>query len=222
MIRLRKGCEPQVLVENHDAWTAEYVNWLDNREGNEPRRYAHPDIRAALEAETHEKCAYCEGKFKHVAYGHIEHKLPKRKYPNLVCAWTNLTVACPVCNTNKGDYDDPECRLLDPHVDDVETMVVFVGWLAHAKPGGRANKTIEQLDLNRPALVYERERVLKDLGRNLDRLERYAHMRDLVDEFWHEIERLTAAESGEFTSACRQILEQQLKIRGIAKPAPCH
>ena len=135
MIRLRKGCEPQVLVENRDAWTAEYVDWHETRTGREPDKYRHQDIKAALEAETHCKCAYCEGRFKAVSYGHIEHKLPKSKCPNLVCAWTNLTIACQVCNTKKGDYYDPECRLLDPHVDDVETMVVFVGWLAHAELG---------------------------------------------------------------------------------------
>lgn len=142
MIRLRKGCEPQSLVENCDAWTAEYVNWLEARTGREPRRYAAPDIRAALEAETHSKCAYCEGRFTPFSHGHIEHKLPKRKYPELICAWTNLIVACQVCNTNKGDYDDPECRLLDPNVDDVETLVVFAGSFALAACGSRADKTI--------------------------------------------------------------------------------
>ena len=101
MIGLCKGCEPQVLAENRTAWTAEYANWLADREGNEPRRYADPDIRPALEAETHSKCAYCEGRFKHVAYVYVEHKLLKRKYPKLVCAGENLTVACPVCNTHK-------------------------------------------------------------------------------------------------------------------------
>ncbi|MXZ25090.1 MAG: hypothetical protein F4Y80_09550 [Caldilineaceae bacterium SB0665_bin_21] len=217
MIRLCKGCEPQALAENRDAWTAEYVNWLEDREGNEPRRYADPDIRAALEAETHSKCAYCEGRFKHVAYGHVEHKLPKRKYPELVCAWENLTVACPVCNTNKGDFDDPKCRLLDPHMDDVETMVVFVGSLAHAEPGSRADKTISRISLNRPDLLLAREEVLKSLGRILDRLERFANMRDLVDQLWCDVERLTAAE-GQFASACRQILEQQLEKRGLARP----
>ena len=113
------------------------MNWLDDREGNEPKPYAYPDIRAALEAETHRKCAYCEGRFESVSYGHIEHKLPKRKHPMLVCAWENLTLACPRCNTNKGDYDDPECRLLDPHVDDVEKLVVFVGPMALARQGKR-------------------------------------------------------------------------------------
>lgn len=221
MIRLRKGCEPQVLVQNHDAWTAKYVNWLEDRKSREPRPYTHRDIRAALEAETHCKCAYCEGRFKPVSYGDIEHKLPKSKCPTLVCAWTNLTMACQVCNTNKGDYCDPECRLLDPHVDDVETMVVFAGSFALAEPGRRADKTIEQLKLNRPDLLLAREEVLKDLGRNLDRLERFANMRELVDQLWCDVERLTAAE-GEFASACRQILEQQLVKRGIAKPVPCH
>ena len=221
MIRLRKGCEPQILVENRDGWTAEYVNWLEDRKGSEPRRYTHPAIRAALEVETHCKCAYCEGRFKPVSYGHIEHKLPKRKCPKLVCAWTNLTVACQVCNTNKGDYYDSECRLLDPYVDDVEKLVVFAGSFALPECGSRADKTIERLKLNRPDLLLAREEVLKTLSRNLDLVERYANMRDLVDQLWCEVEQLTAAQ-GEFASAGRQILEQQLKSRGIAKPAPCH
>ena len=45
------------------------------------------------------------------------HKLPKSKFPELVCDWENLTIACPKCNTNKGDYDLPlECPLLGPAV----------------------------------------------------------------------------------------------------------
>ena len=216
MIRLRKGCEPQILVENRDAWTAEYVNWLEDCKGSEPRRYRDRNIRAALEAETHSKCAYCEGRFKAVSYGHIEHKLPKRKYPELVCAWTNLTMACQMCNTNKGDYDDPECRLLDPHVDDVETMVVFAGSFALAKCGSRADRTIEQLKLNRSDLFLAREGILKNLRRILDLVERAVDEPAVVNELWLDIDSLTAAE-GQFASACRQDLECQLETRGIAR-----
>ncbi len=220
MIRLRKGCEPQILVENRDAWTAEYVNWLEARTGREPRRYAAPDIRAALEAETHAKCAYCEGRFKPVSYGHIEHKLPKRKYPHLVCAWTNLTVACQVCNTNKGDYDDPACRLLDPHVDDVEKLVVFAGSFALAGCGKRAARTIERLKLNRPDLLLAREEVLKTLHRILGLVDRAVDEPAVVHELWLDVDSLTTA-SGVFASACRQDLEYQLETRGIARqPAP--
>ena len=50
MIRLNQGAEPQILVENGEAWTAEYVKWCENPVGMTPRRYAHPEIRSALEA----------------------------------------------------------------------------------------------------------------------------------------------------------------------------
>ena len=138
MIRLNQGEQPQVLVENGGPWTAEYVNWCEDRVGTEPRRYAHPEIRSALEAETGSKCAYCEGRISDVAYTHIEHKLPKSRYPNLVCAWENLTIACPRCNTNKGNYDAPECPLLDPYIDDVEEAVAFGGPLALPRGGARS------------------------------------------------------------------------------------
>ena len=90
------------------------MNWCVNRVGTEPKRYAHSEIRSGLEAETYSKCAYCEGRVSDVAYTHIEHKLPKRKHPHLVCDWENLTIACPRCNTKKADYDAPECPLLNP------------------------------------------------------------------------------------------------------------
>ena len=147
MIHLNQGAPPQVLVENSEAWIVEYVNWSLNRAGTEPRRYAHEDIRAALEAETNSKCAYCEGRISDVAYTNIEHKLPKSRYPHLVCTWENLTIACPRCNTNKGDYDAPECPLLDPYADDVEREVVFFGPLALARGGARARATISLLKL---------------------------------------------------------------------------
>lgn len=221
MIRLCKGCEPQILVENRTAWTAEYVDWLKDSEGNEPRRYADPDIRAALEAETYSKCAYCEGRFKPTSYGHIEHKLPKRKYPKLVCVWTNLTVACQVCNTNKGDYDDPTCRLLDPHVDDVEELVVFAGPMAFTRNDSRTHATIKCLQLNRDGLFFQRKQILERLNSILDTVQRACNEPAVVRALWFDIDSLTAAD-GEYASACRQFLKSELRERGIAKPAPCH
>ena len=94
------------------------------------------------------KCAYCEGTIGDVAYTHIEHKLPKSKYPTLVCAWENLTIACPRCNTNKGNYDAPECPLLDPYIDHVEKEVAFGGPMALARGGARASATITRLTLS--------------------------------------------------------------------------
>ena len=217
MIRLNQGAQPQVLAENGDAWVAEYVNWRKNPVGKEPRRYAQPEIRSVLEAETGSKCAYCEGRIKDVAYTHIEHKLPKSKYPKLVCTWENLTIACPKCNTKKGDYDVPECQLLDPYVDDVEEEVAFGGPLALPRGGARAHATITRLELNRMELLFARGEALTSLHRLLDLVERASGQPALVWSLWLEIDVVTAAK-GEFASACRQFLTSQMAERGLQGP----
>ncbi len=217
MIRLNQGAQPQALVENGEAWTAEYVKWCENPAGPEPRRYAHPEIRIALELETNSKCAYCEGRISDVAYTHIEHKLPKRKHPQLVCDWENLTIACPKCNTNKGDYDVPECLLLDPHVDDVEEEMVFFGPLALARGGPRVRATITCLALNRMALLFARGEAITHLDRLLDLVERAGSEPDVLRSLWLDIDVMTAA-AGEFASACRHFLASQIAERGLTKP----
>lgn len=217
MIRLSQGAEPQILVDNSGAWTAEYVNWWQSREGAEPRRYAHEDIRAALEAETRSKCAYCEGRVSDVAYTNIEHKLPKSKHPHLVCAWENLTIACPRCNTNKDDYDAPECPLLDPYTDDVEEAVAFGGPLALPRGGDRSRATITILRLNRMDLLFARGEALSRLDRLLDLVERAANEPAALRVLWLDIDTVTAAE-GEFASACRYFLAWQMEERGLTKP----
>ena len=217
MIRLIQGTRPQVLVQNSEAWTAEYVRWCENPVGTEPRPYAHPDIRLALESETNSKCAYCEGRVSDVAYTHIEHKLPKRKHPKLVCAWENLTIACPRCNTNKGEYDAPECPLLDPYVDEVEDAVVFFGPLALARGGPPARATITRLALNRSALLFARGEAIESLDKLLDLVERTGSKPDVLRSLWLDIDVMTAA-AGEFASACRHFLGSQMAERGLTKP----
>ena len=217
MIRLNQGAQPQVLVDKGEEWTDEYVKWCDNPAGTEPRRYAHPEIRSALELETKSKCAYCEGRVNHVAYTHIEHKLPKSKYPQLVCDWANLTIACPRCNTKKSDYDAPECPLLDPYTDDVERAVVFFGPLALARGGARAQATITLLDLNRMNLLHARGEAIVRLDKLLNLVERAASQPDVLRVLRLEIEVMTAS-GGEFASACRHFLAAQITERGLTKP----
>ena len=217
MIRLHQEAQPQVLVEKGDQWTAEYVKWCENPVGTEPQRYANPELRSALELETNSKCAYCEGLIRDVAYTHIEHKLPKRKHPKLVCAWGNLTIACPKCNTNKGDYDIPECPLLDPYIDDVEEEVAFFGPLALPRGGARARATITRLALNRKDLLFARGEAITSLDRLLDLVERASSEPDVLRSLWLDIDVVTAA-AGEFASACRHFLASQIAERDLAKP----
>lgn len=218
MIKLLRSATPPVLSTNAAAWNAEYVAWSQDRTAPEPRRYAHQDVRAALEADTASKCAYCEGRINDVAYSHIEHQLPKRHHPALVCEWSNLTLGCPRCNTNKGEYNDSTCPLLDPYVDDVESQIAFGGPLALPRGGARAKMTINTLDLNRTALLSSRSEVLQRLDLLLDLLERAAGEDAVIVALWSDIDRLCASQA-EFASACRYFVSAQCDERGIVRPA---
>jgi uncharacterized protein (TIGR02646 family) len=70
-------------------------------------------VKNALLRIQHNKCCYCESKFRHTSYGAVEHYRPKgsvkqapgqrEEYPGyywLVYDWNNLLVSCEVCNTS--------------------------------------------------------------------------------------------------------------------------
>src|SRR5437660_11067609 len=107
MIKLSKTDEPAVLIERKADWTRTLVE--KGARGEEPsdgekNRYRHPDIKQALIAETHGKCAYCESKLLHITYGDVEHIVPKSAKIELSFQWKNLTLACDRCNTNKNAH----------------------------------------------------------------------------------------------------------------------
>jgi uncharacterized protein (TIGR02646 family) len=73
--------------------------------------YAHEDVKAALKAMQHDKCAFCESKVSHIAYGDVEHFRPKggfRQHKDhalgrpgyywLAYEWDNLLFSCQLCN----------------------------------------------------------------------------------------------------------------------------
>ena len=75
--------------------------------------YADSSVKDVLLAAQHEKCCYCESKFRGTSYGAVEHFRPKGNirtadgmptlYPGyywLAYEWENLLVSCEVCNTS--------------------------------------------------------------------------------------------------------------------------
>ena len=160
MIRLEKSTEPNVLAQNAAAWIAEFAATL--AAGNDPtptvnNRYRHPEIKAALIAETHSKCAYCEVKALVGGFGDVEHIIAKKYRPDLRFSWPNLTLACDVCNTRKGAHED----IIDPYLDDPDEHFRFFGPMLTVRPGsdiGRRTQAI--LDLNRlPLLEHRKEKI---------------------------------------------------------------
>lgn len=163
MIKISKAPKPQVLIDNAATWTKEYWDCLkaDKKPSDEIKyRYNHPEIKKALEKETNGKCAYCESKIKQVAYGDIEHILPKNKNarPELYVEWDNLTLACEQCNrAGKGTYYDPNLPLVNPYTDTPGDYLRDFGPLIMPLPGNnRGIATEKVIKLNRGALVERR------------------------------------------------------------------
>lgn len=161
MIKLNKAECPAVLQENATAWTEAIIQKIANGEeltATEKYRYRHADIKQALVDETHGKCAYCESKLRHITYGDVEHIIPKKVDPNLCYAWANLTLACDICNTEKGIRED----IIDPYSEDPDDHLQFLGPYYFPKPESDLGLISEDaLKLNRAELNERRTDVLR-------------------------------------------------------------
>lgn len=160
---LTKRAEPICLTTESKKWTNEFAVAISIG-APLPTRWRHRQIVDGLVAETMGKCAYCEGYIPDVAYPHIDHILPKSVRPDLVVEWTNLTLACPACNTSKGDYFDAEVPLVNPYIDNPDDHFTFAGPMLAPMIGDvRARTTVRRLKLQRAALVLSRMKRIEDL-----------------------------------------------------------
>ena len=211
MRKLKKSSKPQILIDNASTWTTEYCACLNA--GKQPsdtiaHRYSHPEIKAALEKETHKKCAYCESKIKHVSYGDIEHILPKNKNarPDLYVEWTNLTLSCEQCNrSGKHIYYNPQLPLINPYTDVPEEFLYDIGPLVMPIPGNdRSIATEKVLKLNRPALVEQRTERIMMIEALLQSWakEQNETLKNLLSEQLHD----EYAEDKEFSSTIKSFL----------------
>ena len=93
-----------------------YTNW-DGRKQFNFSRYSEAEVKDALEALFHGKCAYCESNFRHIAPEDIEHWRPKGAviladgteqkpgYYWLAATWSNLLPSCIDCNRRRRQED---------------------------------------------------------------------------------------------------------------------
>jgi uncharacterized protein (TIGR02646 family) len=87
---------------------------------------AYLELRDALAAASHHKCAYCEA---HAPKPQVDHVQPKQRHPELAFTWDNLLPACGDCNKAKGTQGgigpDGRPRLLDPSAEDPGASLVW-------------------------------------------------------------------------------------------------
>jgi hypothetical protein len=176
MIRLHKGDAPAVLTANHGAWTAELLA-LVGAGAEVPkhvgRRYAHPDIKAAVRRDSFDKCVYCESKVTHVTFGDVEHIRPKAVFRTETFEWNNLAFVCTRCNNAKLDTYDQAAPPINPYVEDPSDFLSAVGALVWPRPGSdRGTITESLLKLNRPELVAARTQRLESVRRLVDAIAR--------------------------------------------------
>ncbi|WP_157850915.1 HNH endonuclease [Mycolicibacterium obuense] len=167
MRKLDKSDIPASLAANGAQWTAKFMAVPDP---SKPVVWRDDELVASLKTETHAKCAYCEGKILDVSYAHVEHILPKSERPELVVTWTNLTIACQVCNTEKREYHDVSLPLVNPFTDDPTEFLEFNGPFISEKDGNaRGERTVDRLNLGRTPLLLARAEKIDFIRRLLSR-----------------------------------------------------
>jgi 5-methylcytosine-specific restriction endonuclease McrA len=211
MIRLAKLPKPRVLIENEVEWTTMLIRKTAAGESvstTEKSRYRHPEIKATLIQETFGKCAYCESKLQHITYGDVEHISPKSTEPEAIFQWENLTLACDVCNTNKGDRFPNREGLVDPYNHDPQARFHIFGPFIFATPGDNdARYTELTLDLNRTALLERRNEKIKYLR---DMVETVAAASERLRPRLLEVLKLETAPDQEFSALARSYLAKYL------------
>lgn len=214
MIKLQKRPKPAVLERNADSWTKAVLEKLEQSlelAAHEKSKYNHPDVKAALIDETYGKCAYCESKIMHIAYGDIEHIAPKKISPELWFEWENLTLACDVCNTKKSSKEN----IIDPYENDPARRVMFIGATIWPAPGDELAKySIEELELNREALTARRQEKIEYLMMLLEIIAK-TNTHELRERLKQDF-MLELANDKEFAGLARCVADE-LRLRGFLR-----
>ena len=162
-------------------------------------------MKSALVAETHGKCAYCESKLRHISYGDIEHVVPKSDTPDGWFIWSNLTLACDICNTNKSNAPINGDVFVDPYEVDPELHFWQIGGMVQPKPGCDAAALTERLlQLNRAELIERRTARLENLMTMIDVIER-AKQADLKKILWDDFCKETDSDR-EYAALAREVV----------------
>ncbi|GEM_PF-927698 len=172
MRQVQRGSAPSGFENQAKTWQVEFetikstdskitpqIFWSKVRQRQAMQRYAETLYQAFQH-----KCVFCE--VKPVAASlQIEHYRPKSHYLDLMFAWENWLVACPVCNTAKGDQfllcQEQPC-LIDPTAENPADHVSFICSEILSKTN-RGKHTITKIKLNRTILVESRKRWLLQL-----------------------------------------------------------
>ncbi len=120
MRNVNRPPKPASLARNADKWTRVFLSETrkakksDKKvEGKHYDKYRASGVKEALVSMYNGLCCYCEARVDHIAFEEIEHRHPKRRFPERAFDWDNLHLACPKCNRGKSDRWDEKHPILD-------------------------------------------------------------------------------------------------------------
>lgn len=129
---------------------------------------SYHDWKEHLLTEGKYQCVYCAiniNSFGGIRNFHVEHYKPKAKdkFPELINEYSNLFVACSICNCFKSDdWPNEPSTLLDNHAFPDPSKIDYSSFLEHNSNAVVESKNItgkyiiQKLFLNRPQLILER------------------------------------------------------------------
>lgn len=176
----QRGLAPELLQRHGTAIAQDYIA---KRQANPGYVFRWPQrdgqsllavTRAALEAMTEVRCAYCDGHpIAAMGDAQIDHFRPKSReeFYELVCTWENLFLICYACNKAKKDkWDDALLRPDEPGFTfsryfsyRTDTGSLEPNAAASTHEQHRARRTIEILDLNRAGACVLRKNTVRTM-----------------------------------------------------------
>jgi uncharacterized protein (TIGR02646 family) len=166
MRQFQRADEPEVLRENFERWTTQYVQLRRANPGAKFIWYtvngvtARAHILPALKLQTADHCSFCDAfPIDGVSNETIEHFRPKSQFPEQAYLWANLYYCCDACQSAKREEWDE--RLLQPDGEgytftryfefDFTTGQIRPSSLTNEEEQSRAARTIELYGLDTPS-----------------------------------------------------------------------
>lgn len=207
MIKVERGDKPEVLKNNADKWTEEFLEArnLGKVTDTVRYRYRHSNIKQTLRQDAYDKCVYCESKVSHANPGQTDHIAPVSIKPERYVCWDNLAYVCEECNRRKGAYYDETHPLVNPYEEEPSEFIWFYGpAVFHRVNNERGRVTKAKLGLSRLGLYERRE---EKLGHVFEIIEKYrgapegAYKQILKEEIEHMM-----APHAEYAAATRSFV----------------
>jgi uncharacterized protein (TIGR02646 family) len=218
MRNVKRLSKPETLRRKGAEWTREIVSKAKTARQHKKAvpskayRYNKKDIRDALTQMYGGLCCYCESRVTHVAFAHIEHRMPKSRFPRKTYDWTNLNLACPKCNNAKGEKWTSSAPILDSVSDipitDHLTYKVGKSGVRRWPASQRGETTVDHANLDRDDLVKQRNQVYLETAGTIDEIDKAKNSHSPAVQAL--IRELKTKINGEYGSLIQWMIESRL------------